>query len=126
MQKTTKQLRFYAGKNAQGEPTLTSDHEMLARGNVRYIGYTKGTGPDGFGFVPSTTTPSTVNTNPLYDADYRKAAKAGEIVPADQETADWCGVKFVSSVSEQPVKTEADYLHNVEVAVKAAEAHLEK
>jgi hypothetical protein len=80
-------LRFFANPDSN---TLVSDHEALANGMVRYIG--RRWDKEQSAFVP-TETPHEVS----YAHEYVQAAKRGDILPADSETSDKCGIKYTTT-----------------------------
>lgn len=81
-----KKLRFYAAGNA-----LVQNFERLEAGIKSFVGRKyKEVEPGVWGFVPSEV-PEEVK----YGAEYVKACKDGDLLPADEETAKACGVSFV-------------------------------
>jgi hypothetical protein len=65
---------------------LVHDHDALRAGTCRYIGRRWDVNLKGW----PVTEPSEVKPSP----DYVLAVKHGDLAPANQETADYCGVSF--------------------------------
>lgn len=81
---------------------MINDHAALEAGVCRYIGRRWDLSLHGF---PATDTPSEVKPLP----EYVLAVQRGDLAPADEKTAKYCGVPFVapqkgdvSSVPETP------------------------
>lgn len=72
---------------------LINDHDALAAGTCRYIGRRWDAAQHGF---PPTTEPSVVRPLP----EYVRAVQEGDLAPADEETAKYCGVSFTPSQSQ--------------------------
>jgi hypothetical protein len=78
-------LNFFPFGNA-----LISNFEALDAGTVRYVG--RRFDRDLKGFPP---TGQAESVKPLHE--YVLAAQRGDLIPADQETADYCGCEFYST-----------------------------
>lgn len=78
-----KKLKFYAA-----DDKMINDIEALEGGTCRYVG--RRWDPVAKNFPPLDQ-PSEVSALP----EYVMAVKYGDLVPADQSTADYCGVKFI-------------------------------
>jgi hypothetical protein len=72
---------------------MINDLEALHRGISRYIGRKWDGKLKGF---PPTAEPSVVNTT----TEYVKLVQQGDLAPADEETAKYCGVPFTQHQSE--------------------------
>lgn len=66
---------------------MINDHDALEAGTCRYIGRRWDASLHGF---PATETPSEVRPLP----EYVKAVQVGDLAPADEATAEYCGVAF--------------------------------
>lgn len=78
---------------------MVNDHDALNAGVCRYIGRRWDASLKGY---PATDTPSEVK--PL--GEYVHAVQIGDLAPADEATASYCGVPFIkpkkADVSEVP------------------------
>lgn len=103
-----KQLRFYAAGDS-----LVPDFEALEAGIRRFVGRKHcEVEPGLFGFAPLDE-PSTVADR----AEYIKSCQAGELLPADAETAKRCDVPFA-----KPAPTPAP-LSSLADRIGAGDAH---
>jgi len=69
---------------------MINDHDALEAGVCRYIGRKWDATLKGF---PATDKPSEVKPLP----EYVLAVKIGDLLPADEKTAEYCGVPFVAA-----------------------------
>jgi hypothetical protein len=88
---TPKKLRFRARGNA-----LVQNHERLEARIKSFVGRTYvEVEPGQFGFKPTGA-----DEEVAYRAEYVKACKDGDLYPADEATAEACGVSFDPSFGE--------------------------
>ena len=85
-------LRFYASKE---KTSLQPHYAAFEAGVKRFIGWTFDPKAGEAGGWQRKEEADEVEASPLHLHDYIKAVENGEIVPADQETANKCGVPFV-------------------------------
>lgn len=86
---TPKKLRFHARGDA-----LVQNFEKLEAGIKSFLGRKyKEVEPGQWGFVPTDEADEVP-----YRAEYVKACKDGDLSPADEATADACGVDFDSDI----------------------------
>ena len=103
MRKTTQQLcKFFANPNSNN---LIQDHAALANKVFRYVGRThtiveygdKQSGEPGYAEFVANKTPSVV----VYMPEYAKACRNGDLIAADEYTAERCQVDFDQELVNQ-------------------------
>lgn len=85
-------LRFYASKD---KTSLQPNYAAFEAGVKRFVGWVFDSKAGEAGGWQRKVEADVIEASPLHLHDYIAAVNAGDIVPADQETADKCGVNFV-------------------------------
>lgn len=85
-------LRFFASKE---KTSLQPNYAAFEAGVKRFVGWIFDPKAGEAGGWQRKEEADVVEASPLHLHDYAKACQAGELVPADKETADKCGVCFV-------------------------------